>query len=76
METLNGRDGDAKSFAPLRLWSIVLHGPRALPWAVTYCAFGTEQVFVAEQRLLCAMTQSKTAATHAANDMEDRKSVV
>ncbi len=30
-------------FAPLGLWSFVSQVPRALPWAFTLCAFGTER---------------------------------
>ena len=29
-------------FAPLTLWTFVSQVPRALPWAFTFCAFGTE----------------------------------
>ena len=30
-------------FAPLGLWLFLLDLPRALPWAIKFCAFGTER---------------------------------
>ena len=49
MEALKGRDGVHDHFAPLGLWSFVSQVPRALPWAFTLCAFGTER-FVSNWR--------------------------
>ncbi len=42
MAALKGRNWMRDRFAPLGLCSAVLHGTKALPWAVTFCAFGAE----------------------------------